>query len=237
MFVDQDMPGLHEGFGKEGTGASNSTIRAREISPGRFLAIATARSRTISAGGLLDIRLGDVETHDSVVSAPHDQAEANATSHLLTPDVPLDDSPSSTGVGRYHDAFALDATDRPDLVVSWADHVQPIDVFGMSLFNEPIWFSGRAGEAARCGGCHEDRTHPPVVSQAQLATLANSAVAMFGTTPRAQRLNTAPTTATQIVGVGWTTQVQPILDDVQQIRLECDGARSDQTTPRPSVST
>jgi len=350
MFVDQDMTGLHEGFGKEGSGVSSSTIKAREISPGRFIAIATARDRTLGAGAVIDIRLGDVETQGGVVSAAHNQAEARATSRVLTPDVPLDNSPSATTVGRYYDAFPLDAGDRPELVVSWADgpveagtlaaggaranfgiyfydsqlqrrslifddpamwdiramplrprpeppptgsqrdigignqtlivsldvyqstlhtfrpgeifgvrvmegfsseegfpesfgttgfeghanlgvapvqpdhswsakipanipvHVQSVDVFGMSLFNEPVWFSGRAGEPAICGGCHEDRTRPPVISPGLLGTLTTGAVTLLGTTPRAQRLNTAPASATQIVGVGWTTQVQPILD-------------------------
>ena len=350
MFVDQDMAGLHEGFGKEGSAASNSTIKPREISPGRFIAIATARDRTLDAGAVIDIRLGDVETLAGAVSAPHNQAEARATHHLVTPDVPIDNSPSAATVGRYHDAYPLSAADLPDLVVSWADgpveadaleaagdtanfgiyfydsgqqrrslifddpamwdvepqllrsrpeppitssardpglaaqtligsldvyqstlhsfgpgsifgvrvmegfsseegfpeafgttgfeghanlgvasvdasgswsakipanipvHVQTVDMFGMSLFTEPVWFSGRPGEAMICGGCHEDRTHPPEVSPDKLAALEASAASLLGTTPRAQRLNTAPASPTQIVGVGWSTQVQPILD-------------------------
>ena len=61
MFVNPDMTELREGFGKEGTGASNSTLKAQEVSPGRFVAIATARNRTIQAGALIDIRLGTVD--------------------------------------------------------------------------------------------------------------------------------------------------------------------------------
>ena len=34
MFMNQDMTELREAFGKEGTGASNSTLKAREIAPG-----------------------------------------------------------------------------------------------------------------------------------------------------------------------------------------------------------
>ena len=52
------MTELREAFGKEGTGASNSTLKAQEICPGRFVAIATARDRTIQAGALIDVRLG-----------------------------------------------------------------------------------------------------------------------------------------------------------------------------------
>jgi hypothetical protein len=91
-------------------------------------------------------------------------------------------------------------------------HLQVVDVFGMSLFNEPVWFSGRAGEARMCGGCHEDRARTTTVTPGQLDTFALGAAQLFGTTPRAQRLNTAPATATDIVGVGWDTQVQPIFD-------------------------
>src|SRR5262249_22083400 len=61
MFVDQDMQVLKEGFGKEGSAAANSHLKPREISPGRFVAIATARDRTIQCGGIVDIRLGDVK--------------------------------------------------------------------------------------------------------------------------------------------------------------------------------
>ena len=109
-------------FGKEGTGASNSTLKAREISPGRFVAIATARDRTIQAGALdrHPPRLTS-RTHDGVVSAPTNQSEANATLRLLTPDVPIDNTPSASTIGRYYDAFPLNAKDKPDLLVSWAD--------------------------------------------------------------------------------------------------------------------
>jgi hypothetical protein len=348
MFVNQDMQELREGYGKEGTGASNSTLKAREISPGRFVAIATARNRTINAGALIDIRLGEVVNDGGVVTAANNQSERNATYRALTPDVPMDNSPSADTVGRYYDAFPLNAKDKPDLLVSWENgavesgvlaaaglqanfglylyrsetqqrqpilrqdgkwyvfaqplrtrtapnvvgsaqdpklagqtligsldvyksslhtfkpgeiygvrvmegfsneegfpqefgttmfegqanlgvarvagdgswsalipanvpvHVQAVDIFGMSLFNEPVWFSGRPGEARMCGGCHEPRTETTNVSPGQLDTFALGAAKMFGTTPRAQRLNANPTTATEIVGVGWDTLLQPI---------------------------
>jgi cytochrome c553 len=56
-----------------------------------------------------------------------------------------------------------------------------------ALFTEPVWISGRGGEAMICGGCHEDRAHPVPVAQNQIAQLAGRATAMFGTTPRNQR--------------------------------------------------
>jgi hypothetical protein len=350
MFVNQDMQELREGFGKEGTGASNSTLKAIEIAPGRFVAIATARNRTINAGALIDIRLGKVETHDGVVSAPTLQSEANATLRQLTPDVPMDNSPSADTVGRYYDAYPLNAKDKPDLLVSWSNgpvesgvlaaaglsanfgvylynsehqqrrpilddpamwdifarplaprtapnvvgsaqdprlggqtligslnvydsslhsfkdgeiygvrvmegfsseegfpemfgttmfeghanlgvapiqpdkswaakipanipvHLQAVDVFGMSLFNEPVWFSGRPGEQRICGGCHENRTQTTVVKPGVIDAAVAADNRLFSDKTRAQRINTNPMSATQIVGVGWNTQVQSIFN-------------------------
>ena len=350
MRVNPDMQDLREAFGKEGSSASNSTLKAREISPGRFVAIATARNRTLNAGAIIDIRLGTVENHGGVVSAPLNQSEANATHRILTADVPLDNAPAPATVGRYYDAFPLNAKDKPDLLVSWSDgpvesgvlaaaglasnfgiylydsehqirrpilddpdmwdifaqplqtrtapvlidsaqdpklggqtligslnvydsslhtfkageiygvrvmegfsseegfprtfgttqfeghanlgvapiapdkswsakipanvpvHVQAIDVFGMSLFNEPVWFSGRPGESRMCGGCHEDRTRTTNVTPGQLDTFAIGATPLMGGVARSARLNKTPAKATDIVGVGWDTQVQPIFD-------------------------
>ncbi|MDB4964084.1 MAG: hypothetical protein JWP01_4083 [Myxococcales bacterium] len=121
MFANQDMQALREGFGKEGTSPSNSTLKAQEIAPGRFVAIATSRNRTIQAGALLDIRLGEVVTTDGDVTAAEKQTEQNATYKELTPGVPMDMTPSAETVGRYYDAFPLNAKAKPDLVVSWAD--------------------------------------------------------------------------------------------------------------------
>ena len=54
--------------------------RRSEISPGRFVAIATSRDRTIQAGALIDIRLGTVVDDGRRASArPTRQSEANAT--------------------------------------------------------------------------------------------------------------------------------------------------------------
>jgi hypothetical protein len=348
MFVNQDMQELREAFGKEGTGISNSVIKPREISPGRFIAIATARDRTIQAGALLDIRLGTVETRDGQVSAALNQSEKTATTRLLSPDVPTGNRRSADTVGRYYDAYPLNAKDRPDLLVSWADgpveagalaeagesanfgiylydsarqqrrpilddpemwdifaqplrtrsapaivasasdprldgqtligslnayssslhtfqdgeiygmrvlegfsseegfpemfgttmfegqanlgiarvqpdkswaakipanipiHIQAVDVFGMSLFNEPVWFSGRAGEARVCGGCHEPRTQTTNVGPGVLEAFVMGNNSLMGNVARAARLKTNPATPTEIVGVGWDTQVQPI---------------------------
>jgi hydrazine synthase alpha subunit-like protein len=359
MFVNQDMEELREGFGKEGTGAANSYLKALEVSTGRFVAIATARDRTVQAGALIDIRLGTVANQDGVVSAPTNQSEAHATFRSLTPDVPMGNDPSANTIGRYYDAYPLNAKDKPDLLVSWADgpveseflaqaglsanfgvylldtehqqrrpilddpdmwdifprplqtrsapvvvssahdprhadsvligsldvydsslhtfnrpavgqpgeiygvramegfsseegptmfgttmfeghanlgvapisadnkswsalipanipvHLQAVDVFGMSLFNEPVWISGRPGEARMCGGCHEDRTKTTNVAPGLLDTFAVGATDLMSKVTRGNRINTAVTSATptDIVGVGWDTQVQPIFED------------------------
>ena len=351
MFVNQDMEELREGFGKENRGASNSTLKAREISAGRFVGVATARSRTIQAGSLVDIRLGDVKDEGGVVTAAVNQSEAHSTFRLLTPDVPRDNMPSADTVGRYYDAYPLNAKDKPDLLVSWANgpvesgelsragitanfgiylldgehqqrrpilddrdmwdvfarplatrtapnvvgsaqdprlagqtligslnvynstqhqfnpgeiygvrvmegfsseegfpemfgttmfeghanlgvakvaadgswsakvppnvplHLQTVDIYGMSIFNEPVWFSGRPGEARMCGGCHEDRTQTTNVAPGLLDTFATGAATLFATTPRSGRVNNTPAAATDVVGVGWDTQLQPIFRD------------------------
>ncbi len=350
MFVNQDMQELREAFGKEGTGASNSTLKAQEVSPGRFVAIATSRNRTINAGSLIDIRLGTVVDEDGVVSAGDKQAEARATYHALTPDVPTDNSPSADTIGRYYDAFPLNAKDKPDLLVSWSDgpvessvlgaaglsanfgvylfdsarqqrrpilddpnmwdifarplqtrtappivasatdttlggatligslnaynsslktfdansiygmrvaegfsseegfpemfgttefegqsqlgvaklandgswlaripanvpvHIQAIDKFGMAIFNEPVWFSGRAGEARVCGGCHEDRTGTTNVDPGQLEAFAIGATQMHADDTRVQRQQTSNFSRDQIMGVAWDKTLQPIFD-------------------------
>lgn len=130
LFVDQAMQELREAFGKEASGASNSTLKAQEIAPGRFVAIATSRDRTIQSGALIDIRLGTPSTQDGKLSANRNMSEANATFSVLTPDVPRDREPSADTVGRYYDAFALNAKEKPDLLVSWSDGPVESSVLG-----------------------------------------------------------------------------------------------------------
>jgi hypothetical protein len=121
VIINPDMTQVREGFGREGTGVSNSYLKAREISPGRMIAIATARNRTIQSGALVDIRLGKVSSADGVVRADSQMSEANASYNILTPLVPLGNDPSAPTVGRYYDAYPLNAADKPALLVSWAD--------------------------------------------------------------------------------------------------------------------
>ncbi|MDB4955020.1 MAG: hypothetical protein JWO36_2589 [Myxococcales bacterium] len=357
MFMNTDMTELREAFGKEGTGASNSTLKATEIAPGRFVAIATSRNRTINAGALIDIRLGKVSTDDAGrVVANSLMSEANASFVMLTPDVPTDNVPSADTVGRYYDAFALNAKEHPDLLVSWSNgpvessvlgaagmsanfgvylydtehqqrrpilddpnmwdifarplatrtappvsssqndaalgsqaligsmnvydstqhsfnpgevygvrimegfsseegfpemfgttmfeghanlgvarvapdgswlakvpanvplHLQSIDNFGMSILNEPVWFSARAGESRVCGGCHEDRAKTTVINPGITQAAAIGATMAMGDKTRAQRVSSLTDLASptapldSLVGMAWDKAVQPIFD-------------------------
>lgn len=349
MFFNPDMTKMREAFGKEGTGITNSYLKAQEVSPGRFVAIGTSRNRTIQAGALLDIRLGKVTTSDGNVSAASEMSEANATVVLLTPGVPLDRTPSSPTVGRYYDAYPLNAAEDLSLLVSWSDgtvesgtleaaglsanfgvylydaksktrkpiwddenywdifarplrpraappaiepsagngidnnagligsmnvyqssldkfaagslygvrvmegfsseegprmfgttmfeghanlgvapiqadgswlalippnipiHVQPVDKFGMSARNQPVWFSVAKGESRVCGGCHESRTDTTVINPGITMAAAVGPAKMYGNTPRAQRMS-ADFSRDKIMGVPWDTSVQSMFD-------------------------
>lgn len=342
-----DTTSMREAFGKEGTGVSNSYLKAREIEPGRVIAIATSRDRTIQSGALLDVRLG---LDDGQGGWTREMSEANATYRLLTPNVPLGREPSSPTVGRYYDAFPLDAADYPNLLVSWADgpvesgtlaaagldanfgiylynsarqarqpiyddpamwdvfarplesrdappqiadsgkhqfnpeatligsmdvyessldtfapgsiygvrviegfsteegvpndfgitehegaavlgvapvmedgswaalipanvpvHVQPIDIFGLSQRNEPVWFSGGPGESRFCGGCHESRTATTVIQPGLTQAVAVGPSDLHATAARNTRVSTAYT-RDATVGVPWDTALQAIFD-------------------------
>lgn len=361
-FMNTDMTELREAFGKEGTGASNSTLKAQEVSPGRFIAIATSRDRTIQSGALVDIRLGTPSVSDGVLRADDAMSEQNASYVMLTPDVPTDREPSATTIGRYYDAFPLNAKESPDLLVSWADgpvesgvlgsagisanfgvylydtknlqrrpilddpemwdifprplmprtappvtssainsslggqamvgsmnvyqsslktfdpgsvygvrvmegfsseegfpedfgttmfegqaqlgiarvaadgswlatvpanvplHLQAIDQFGMSLENEPVWFSARPGESRVCGGCHENRATTTVINPGITQAAAIGPTPAMGLVARDQRkmpstdfarfdLIDANGGQEKLVGMGWSNVVQPVFDD------------------------
>jgi hypothetical protein len=55
-------------------------------------------------------------------------------------------------------------------------HIQLIDKFAMSVANESIWISGRAGEQRVCGGCHENRATAPQVAPGQIDSVLSGAV-------------------------------------------------------------
>jgi hypothetical protein len=89
-------------------------------------------------------------------------------------------------------------------------HLQPFDSFGMALVNEPVWFSGRAGESRVCGGCHEDRAKTLVVGPGVSQALASGPVDMDA--PRSARRSTSYTAIDGIVGVPWDVAVQGVFD-------------------------
>ncbi len=348
--VNPDMTSVREAFGKEGTGITNSYLKAREVAPGRVVAIGTARDRTVQAGTLIDIRLGKPSSKDGEVRADAEASEANASYKIYSANVPLDRDPSASTVGRYYDAFPLNAKEFPDLLVSWSDgtvesetlaaaglsanfgiylydtksqtrkpvwddpamwdvfarplaprnappeipasasngidnsafligsmdvynsslttfapgsvygvrvmegysseegfprafgntmfeghaqlgiskvqsdnswlalvppnvpiHVQAIDKFGMSLFNEPVWFSGKPGEARVCEGCHGDRAKAHVINPGITEAFAVGPTPMMAASTRAQRVSTT-FTRDDIIGVPWDGALQPMFD-------------------------
>lgn len=350
--VHPDMTTVREAFGKEGTGITNSYLKAREIAPGRVIAIGSSRDRTLQAGALLDIRLGEAYTQDGIVRADRNMSEDTASYNLLTPTVPLGREPSSMTVGRYYDAFPLNAKDKPDLLVSWADgpvesgtlaaagvpanfgiyvydsargtrrplyddpdmwdvfprplvardappvipaagthnydqsttligsmdvhrstvanlqrgsvygvrvvegfsveegvpddfgitehegaavlgvaevrgdgswlalipanipvHLQAIDTFGMTHenANEPVWFSGAAGESRVCGGCHESRTDSVIIDPGLTEAVARGPSNLLATAPRDARRSTI-FTRDNTIGVPWDSALQNLFD-------------------------
>jgi hypothetical protein len=102
-------------------------------------------------------------------------------------------------------------------------HIQLIDKYAMSLANESIWISGRAGEQRFCGGCHESRTKAATLAPGIPTNVLNGAVNLA--TPRAQRVDAnafrlaggnlsaagiAPGD-NAVRGVPWDTAIQPVL--------------------------
>jgi hypothetical protein len=120
MFINPDFTNLREGFGKEGTGVTNSYLKAVEVEPGRIVTIATSRDRTFQSGKILDVQLG------SLVDGVMRYGEKYASAKDLTPLVPGDREPSQSTVGRYYDAYPVKPNgttygDDLALLVSWAD--------------------------------------------------------------------------------------------------------------------
>ncbi|MCG8421960.1 MAG: hypothetical protein MJE77_28900 [Proteobacteria bacterium] len=351
MVANPDMTTFREGFGKEGTGVANSFIKAVEVSPGRVVAIGTARERTLHAGTVIDVRMGKTREVDGEVWADIEMAEKNGSYNILTPQVPIGREPSSQTIGRYHDAYPLNARDYPDLLVSWADgpvesatlsaaglnadfgiylfnsssgarrpiwnqeeywdilprpfrareappvieasgshrfgadtvllgsmnvyestqiefaeksvygirviegfgseegfprnfgmtehdgaamlgvaevrddgswaalipanipvRQQAIDRFGMALISEPVWISGRGGEARFCGGCHEDRTKTTVIDPGITDALGVGPDNLRTKTTRYERRST-DYSVDKIVGVPWDKAVQQVFTD------------------------
>ena len=104
-------------------------------------------------------------------------------------------------------------------------HIQLIDKFAMSLANESVWISGRAGEQRFCGGCHENRTKAATLAPGIPTNVLTGAVNLV--LPRAQRVDATayglaggsftkanPLLASDnaVKGVPWDLAIQPVLD-------------------------
>jgi len=104
-------------------------------------------------------------------------------------------------------------------------HIQLIDKFAMSLANESVWISGRAGEQRFCGGCHENRTRAATLAPGIPTNVLSGVVNLV--VPRAQRvdasayaLSSGAFTKTNakldsdnaVKGVPWDLAIQPVLD-------------------------
>ncbi|HUS65256.1 MAG TPA: hypothetical protein VMZ28_11965 [Kofleriaceae bacterium] len=128
--MNPDGTRVREAFGKENTGVTNSYYKAVEAAPGRVIAIGSSRDMTFQSGTILDIRLGETREVDGEVWADENMSEATASYRILTAQVPLDDEASFNSVGRYYNAYPLNAKEFPDLLVSWADGPVQSDVNG-----------------------------------------------------------------------------------------------------------
>jgi hypothetical protein len=87
-------------------------------------------------------------------------------------------------------------------------HMQVIDKFAMSIVNESIWISGRAGEQRFCGGCHENRTETTLIQPGVQENVLRGAVNLD--VPRPNRVSTDYSYG-KIRGVPWDLAIQSTL--------------------------
>jgi len=107
---------------------------------------------------------------------------------------------------------ALDGSWSARIPANIPVHLQAVDIFGMSVFGEPVWISGRPGEARICGGCHEDRTKTTSVTPGLLDGFAAGAANLMADKPRSQRQQATPMAPTAVVGIAWDKHLQPMFD-------------------------
>jgi hydrazine synthase alpha subunit-like protein len=157
------VAGQHEKFW-------NSLVQMQETKDQNvFVGIATSRENTIQAGALMRVDVRSAE--DPTVldkEKPHYE--------LLTPGVPLDDSPSPSNVGRYRAPYVL-----PDgrLLVSWArGFVNDLDELSLSPPDFGLYIYNAETHANELIVNYEDsweldgrpvlpRAEPPILSSAQ----------------------------------------------------------------------
>jgi len=88
-------------------------------------------------------------------------------------------------------------------------HMQVIDKFALSIANEPVWISGRAGEQRTCGGCHENRSAGADIPPGQIQAILRGPPNLDA--PRLQRVSNDFTYG-NVRGVPWDRALQPIFD-------------------------
>ena len=119
--MNADMSGMREAFGGEvqadpkmQAAETNSYLRARYVGGQagtaegmKIVTVGTSRDRTLQAGRLLLVELG--------------QSEATSKVTNLTPKIPGGRSASFSGVGRYYDAEPVGDVPGRKFIASWAD--------------------------------------------------------------------------------------------------------------------
>jgi hypothetical protein len=90
--------------------------------------------------------------------------------------------------------------------------IQAVDKFGMSLFSEPVWFSGRAGESRVCGGCHESRSETVTINPGVTDAFQIGPTPMYGDVQRDNRKSMTDYSRDKIMGVAWDKVLQPVFD-------------------------
>ncbi len=140
--------------------------------------------------GSIDVRNTSLyEVHGNTVSGaqfdgtPMDQALQGAVKVRIIEGFSSEAAPGATMFGltmAEGAAMIGEATVRED--GSWMAqvppfvpmHLQPLDEFDLSIRSQTTWIQGMPGESRVCGGCHERRTEPAVVTDQQLSVAAAS---------------------------------------------------------------
>jgi hypothetical protein len=112
---------------------------------------------------------------------------------------------ASLGIARVREDGSLAALVPANVPV----HQIAVDVFAMGVRNEPVWITGRPGEARFCGGCHESRTDTTVIEPGVTDALVFGPDNLLSDVGRFERVTTDNASP---VGIAWDTMLQPIFD-------------------------
>lgn len=97
-------------------------------------------------------------------------------------------------------------------------HQQAVDVYGMSLQNEPVWVAAAPKTSNVCGGCHEDRAATTVINPGITAAFAVGPENLMSDVTRYDRVSSDFTLARTASGtqgtvdIPWDLALQPIFD-------------------------